>query len=299
MSIVSLLPSATEIICSLGLREQLVGVSHRCDYPPEVQGAAVVTRRMETPGASVQGLARDDELGPAELDREALLQCRPDLIFVRDGGKGLGSRQLEAALVGAEVSPTIVSLDPVSFEGVFHAVTTIGAMTETEDDAMELVESLREELGELEQQVLARQDQGRRPRRVAVLQGLTPLAASGRWVPEQVRRSGGWDLLGREGEAAALTSWEAVLEVDPQMLMIAPSGMTLIEAKAAWARVELPDFWAQLEAVRRKFVFILDPVYFCRPGPRLIGGVGMLAEIFDPEAFVDTSPDNSWTLGVE
>ncbi len=298
MRIVSFLPSATEIICALGLREQLVGVSHCCDYPPEIEGVAVVTRPASGSGAGSgagSDAKPDDELASAELIREALRACRPDLILVREDGAGPGSRQLEAVLVGADVSPTIVSLDPISLEGIFHSITTIGAMTETEDDAIELVEALREDLGELEQQVLTRHDQGLRPKRVVVLQGLVPLIASGRWVPEQVRRSGGWDLLGREGEPAAPTSWEAILEVDPEMLMFAPAGLTLHDAKIEFARLEKPEFWRDLEAVRRGQVFILDPIYFSRPGPRVIDGVGMLAEIFDPDAFIDTSPPASWT----
>jgi iron complex transport system substrate-binding protein len=295
MRIVSLLPSATETICALGLRDQLVGVSHCCDYPPEIEGGAVIPRPGGGAAAPPRGPTPDDELGSAELDREALLACRPDLILVRDGGAGPGSRQLEAVLVGVDVSPTIVSLDPISLEGIFHAITTVGAMTETEDEAIELVEALREDLGELEQQVVARHDQGLRPKRVVVLQGLSPLIASGRWIPEQVRRSGGWDLLGREREKAALTSWEAIRDVDPEMLIIAPAGLTLREAKAEFGRLERPEFWSDLEAVRRRQVFILDPIYFSRPGPRVIGGVGMLAEIFDPDAFIDTSPPLSWT----
>ena len=278
-----------------------MGVSHGCDYPPEIEGVAVVTRPAggsRVVASSAVGPAAtgpDDELTSAELDRPALLACRPDLILIREDGEGPGSRQLEAVLVAAEVSPTILSLDPISLEGILHSITAVGAMTEAEDDAIELVEALREDLGELEQQVLARHDLGLRAKRVVVLQGMAPLIASGRWVPEQVRRSGGWDLLGREGERAAPTTWEAVRDVDPEMLMFAPAGLTLREAKAEFARLVRPEFWPDLEAVRRRQVFILDPIYFSRPGPRVIDGVGMLAEIFDPDAFIDTSPPVSWT----
>jgi iron complex transport system substrate-binding protein len=310
MRIVSLLPSATEIVCALGLRDELVGISHRCDYPPEIEGVALVTRPISdraTAGAAVAlgalgeaGAAiEDDELGPSELDRAALLAAAPDLIIVRDGGFGPGPRQIEAALVSAEVTPTVVTLDPVTLEGIFHSITTIGAMTESEDDAVELLEALREDVGEMEQGVLARHDQGLRPKRVVVLEGLSPLMASGRWVPEQVRRSGGWDLLGREGEPACPTTWEAIRDVDPEMLMLAPAGLTLRETQAVWSEIERPAFWDELVAVRRGQVFFLEPVYFCRPGPRVVDGIGMLAEIFDPDGFVDTSPPDSWTILLE
>jgi iron complex transport system substrate-binding protein len=300
MRIVSLLPSATEIICALGLSDQLVGVSHRCDYPPEIEGVAVVTRpQVGAPSPTDLPTGPHDELGPSELDRAALLVAAPDLIFARDGGRGPGSRQLEAALVGAEVTPQVVILDPITLEGIFHSITTVGAMTESEDDALELLEALREDIGEIEQAVVARHDGGLRPKRVVVLEGLSPLTASGRWIPEQVRRSGGWDLLGREGETAPPTTWESIKDVDPEMLVIAPSGMTLSQAQALWRSLDRPAIWGELEAVRRGWVFFVEPVFFNRPGPRVVDGVGMLAEIFDPEGFVDTSPENSWTALAE
>jgi iron complex transport system substrate-binding protein len=312
MRIVSLLPSATEIVCALGLRDELVGISHGCDYPPETEGAAVVTRparrraHEEADAASDEAAAVrnpfvHDELGPAELDAQALREAAPDLVIVRGGASGsaIGPRQVKEALGDRPDEPVIVSLDAVSMEGIFHAITTIGAMAEAEDNAIELLEALREDLGDLEQQVALRHDEGVSAPRVVVLQSLEPPFASGRWVPEQVRRAGGWDLLGREGETAPLSSWEAVLDVDPEMLFIAPSGLRLPAAKRAFARMEQPEFWRDIQAVRTGRIFIVEPVYFERPGPRIVDGVAMLAEIFDPEGFVETSPPASWTPIIE
>jgi iron complex transport system substrate-binding protein len=302
MRIVSLLPSATEIVCALGLRDELVGVSHCCDYPSEIEGVAVVTRpRPAGDRGQAHHLFVDNEIGPGELDVEALRAAQPDLVIVRDAiaGSGIGNRQVREALGESAGEPVIVSLDPVSVEGIFHSITTIGAMVEAEDDAMELLEALREELGDLEQQVIVRQDEGVRAPRVVMLQGLEPPFASGRWVPEQVRRAGGWDLLGREGESASPIDWETVRDVDPEMLLMAPVGMHLPAAKRAFARTQLPEFWHEIEAVRRGRIFIVEPVYFERPGPRIVDGVGMLAEIFDSNGFIDTSPPGSWTPVME
>jgi iron complex transport system substrate-binding protein len=119
---------------------------------------------------------------------------------------------------------------------------------------------------------------------------------AGRWVPEQVRRSGGWDILGREGEPASPTTWEEIRDVDPEMLIFAPAGLTLRQAQALWNKTPLPEFWDDLGVAARRYVFFVEPVYFNRPGPRVVDGVGMLAEIFDPEGFVDTSPPDSWTV---
>lgn len=301
MRIVSLFPAATEIVCALGLRDQLVGVSHGCDYPPEIEGTAVVTRPRTAGGAATAhtAAAPGEEMGPTELDRPTLLASQPDLVIVREGGLGLSAEAVRAAFDAAEAAPSIISLDPVSLEGIFHAITSIGAMAETEDEAMGLIEVLREEIGEIEQEVVVRHDKGLAPRRVVVLEALEPLLASGRWVPEQVRRAGGWDLLGREGEPASETSWEEIRDVDPEMLVLAPAGLSLRETQRAWSRTQRPEFWDEIAAVRRGQVFVVEPVYFCRPGPRVVDGVGMLAEIFDPEGFVDTSPPNSWTLPIE
>jgi iron complex transport system substrate-binding protein len=277
------------------MSDRLVAISHRCDYPPEIEGVAIVTR----PKSSARAAAGDDELGPSELDRAALLAAAPELVIVGDRGAGPRTRDVDAALVGVEHSPQIVALDPITLEGIFHSITTVGAMTESEDDAIELLEALREEIGEIEQGVLARHDSGLRPRRVVMLEGLSPLLASGRWVPEQVRRAGGWDLLGREGEPASPTTWQAIRDVDPEMLFFSPAGMTMSRTQDLWKSGERPEFWEELEAVRRGQVFFVEPVYFCRPGPRVVDGVAMLAEIFDPDTFVGTAPEDGWTPLVE
>ena len=299
MRIVSLLPSVTEIVCALELRDQLVGVTHRCDYPPEIEGVPVLTRPYGVAAGDAALVTAAafavDDMGPFELDIEAFLASQPDLVVMRDG-PGHGADQVRKAL--AELTgerPAVVSLDPVSIEGIFHSVTTIGAMAEAEDEALGLLEVLREDLGDLEQQVVARRDEGIKACRVVVLEGFEPPVLSGRWVPEQVRRAGGWEVLGREGDSAAATTWEVIRDIDPEMLILAPAGIHLPAAKRAWQRAEKPEFWTDLEAVRRGQVFVVEPVYFSRPGPRVVDGVGMLAEIFDPDGFVETSPVASWT----
>jgi iron complex transport system substrate-binding protein len=318
MRILSLLPSATETIYALGLEEELVGVGRASDFPPEIESVPVVTGPMKRrtpapasnapaeapadPSGAQRAAARslppssDDELETGAIDIAGIEAAEPDVIFI---GRATSEVKLRDALVRLDPSPQIVTLDPSSIEGIFHAISTVGSMTETEDDAIDLIEELREDIAAIEQQVLVRQDQGLRPKRVVVLQGLDPLLASGRWIPEQVRRSGGWDLLGRESEAASPTTWEAVRDVDPEMLIFAPVGLTLLQTQALWRKLERPAFWEDIDAVRRGQVFFVEPVYLNRPGPRVVDGMGMLAEIFDPDAFVDTSPPDSWTPLVE
>src|SRR5947208_2051649 len=134
------------------------------------------------------------------------------------------------------------------------------------------------------------------PPEVVAVEWLDPPFAAGHWVPEQVRRAGGWEILGAEGERSTQTTWAAVREVDPEMIVLMPCGFHLDETVAEWSRTPRPAWWKELEAVRRGNVFAVDgSAYFSRPGPRVIDGIGMLAEIFDPNAFIETSPPVSWT----
>ena len=189
-----------------------------------------------------------------------------------------------------------MSLEPTSIEGILNTITTVGAMTEAEDAAIDLVESLRERLSAIEAKVQARRDAGGRSPRVVALEWLDPPFASGHWVPEQVRRAGGWELLGADGDRSRETTWRAVTEVDPEMLLLMPCGFHLAETQAEWARTPRPPGFEELTAVRRGQVFALDgSAYFSRPGPRVIDGIELLAEIFDPDAFVDIAPFGSWT----
>jgi iron complex transport system substrate-binding protein len=305
MRIVSLLPSATEIVCAIGLGDELVGVTHECDYPPEVVGKPVVTRSVHDLSTSssrdIHRLVTAAVHGGSSLyalDEEALAAAKPDLIVTQELCRvcAVSYREVNEVARAIDADITVVSLEPTSIEGIFHAITTVGAMAETEDAAIDLVESLRERLGAVEAQVQARRDAGRRPPRVVGLEWLDPPFAVGHWVPEQIRRAGGWDLLGSDGERSSQTTWDEIAEVDPEMLLLMPCGFHLVETVAEWARTPRPPGYAELAAVGRDRVFALDgSSYFSRPGPRVIDGIELLAEIFDPDGFVDVAPPGSWT----
>src|SRR4029079_274064 len=191
---------------------------------------------------------------------------------------------------------TVISLEPTSIEGIFHSISTVGSMTEVEDAAVDVVEGLRERLWASERRVSERRDAGRRPPRVVGLEWLDPPFAVGHWVPEQIRRAGGWDLLGRDGDKAVETTWDAVREVDPETLVLMPCGYHLPETVTEWDRTPRPAWFPDLSAVSRGQVFAVDgSAYFSRPGPRVIDGLELLADVFDPDAFVDSAPPGSWT----
>ena len=305
MRIVSLLPSATEIVCALGLVDELVGVTHECDWPPEVTGRPVMTSSVHDLTAVSSGeihtLVSDAVHGGSSLyalDEEALDAARPDLILTQELCQVCAVSYREVNEVAREIDAaiTVVSLEPTSIEGILNTITTVGAMTSAEDEAVELVETLRTRLGIVETRVHERRKEGHEAPRVVGLEWLDPPFAVGHWVPEQIRRAGGWDLLGNDGQPSRETDWRTVADVDPEMLILMPCGFHLAETVAEWERTPRPGAWSSIEAVRRGNVFAVDgSAYFSRPGPRVIDGIELLAEIFDPDAFVETAPPGSWT----
>jgi iron complex transport system substrate-binding protein len=291
--IVSLLPAATEILLAIGLEEELVGVTHRCEVPPELGDPPVLTRRG--PGDRVD-----------VLDRDGLIDAQPDLVIVGDGDDGtIGARAVDAVFAAfadaaadagddAVPAPSVLTLTPHSVEGVLNGIVAVGAMTEAEDEALGVVEGLRERLKGTEEIVVGRRDHGFRPPRVILLGAVDPPRTVGHWIPDQVRLAGGWELLGQDGERAGPTTWAAVRDMDPEVLVLLPDGLPLREAVHAWEATERPEGWADLRAVREDRVFVVDGSCFTLAGPRVIDGIEILAELIDPAAFDGMSPPATW-----
>lgn len=293
MRIVSLHPAATEIVFALGLADELVGVTAWCDEPAAARAMPVVAHRLAAPRAgSLPGP------GLLALDLDALEAADPDLILLSDAVRvvDVGAREMREIADGIDEEIAVLTLDPVSIEGVLNAIQTVGAMTEAEDAAMDVVVGLRERLQAIEAIVVGRRDRGFVPPRIAALEWLDPPVSVGRWIPEQVRLAGGWELLGREGERGAVTSWDDVRDVEPEIIVLMPAGLDLPSSVAAWEALPRPQGWADLQAVREGRVFAVDgSSYFWRPGPRVIDGIEVLAEIVDPLAFDGMSPPDSFT----
>ena len=305
MRIASLLPSATEIVCAIGLADELVAVTHECDWPPEVVGKPVVTRSVhDLRGVSSREIhtrvsaAVHGGSSLYALDEEALAAARPDLILTQELCRVCAVSYTEVNEVARRIDAdiTVVSLEPTSIEGIFHSITTVGAMTEMEEASVDVVESLRERLSVVERGVAARRDGGQHAARVVALDWLDPPFAVGHWVPEQIRRAGGWDLLGADGERSRETTWDAVRDVDPEILFLMPCGYHLAETVEEWRRTARPEWYRDLRAVQHGAVLALDgSAYFSRPGPRVIDGIELLAEVMDPNGFRDIAPPGGWT----
>jgi len=304
MRIVSLLPSATEIVCALGLADELVGITHECDWPPEIAGLPVMTRSVhdlsQASSREIHGLVERSVHGGSSLyalDEAAMAAAEPDLILTQELCTvcAVGYRQVNEVARRIDAGISVVSLEPTSIEGILNTISTVGAMTDAEDEAVEVIGGLRERLGLIESRVAERRAAGRSAPRVVGLEWLDPPFAVGHWVPEQIRRAGAWDLLGAEGDRSVETTWAAVREVEPEQLILMPCGFHIEDGLDAWRRTPRPAGWAELGVVRDGEVFLVDgSAYFSRPGPRVIDGVELLAELFDPEGQVGAAPYGSW-----
>jgi iron complex transport system substrate-binding protein len=304
MRIVSLLPSATEIVFALGLGDQLVGRTHECDFPPEVVDVPVVTEDL-TLGSAGTSREIHDRISHAlhggssvyRLDAELLAALRPDVVLTQElcDVCAVSYREVSTAVRAIDGDTTVVSLEPHSIEGILNTISTVGAFTEAEDEAVGLIELLRERLAAIENLALERRLQGIPARRVVVLEWLDPPFASGHWVPEMVRRAGGWELLGREGERSAETTWDQIRQVDPEQLILALCGFDASRAARELEVAALPSWFDGSAAVHDGGLFAVDGAgLFSRPGPRIVEGIATLAELFDPEGFAGSGPSGSW-----
>jgi iron complex transport system substrate-binding protein len=291
--VVSLLPAATDAVCSLGVAPLLAAVSHECDAPELPDALPRVTRAMV--GALVDSAAIDArvrELGDAgeplfALDGERIAGLAPDVILTQGVCDVCAVSEHDVRALGERlaVAPRIVSLDGSTMEGVFADVARVGEALELRAEAEALLDSLRDRLGRVHLTLKAAQ--APRPR-VAVIEWTQPIFAAGHWVPDMIRRAGGIDVLAASGDHSTERTVEQVRGADPEVLVVAPCGFDLVRAerearalleKSAWSWTAGRAVWA-LDANR----------YVSRPGPLLVTGVEALAALLHPGLFGPPDP---------
>jgi len=282
MRIVSLVPSATEIVCRLGLLDDLVGVSGDCDFPEEIAGVPVLSRPVATPdltSAAIDRRIREDVHSGTSvyhLDAETLARVNPTLILTQElcavCAPSFTTVRRAARLL--EVPVRIVSLEPRSLGDVLDNVQLVADLAGIAARGRSVVAELRARID-----AVAAGTGAARPR-VAVLEWVDPIFVGGHWVPDMIAAAGGVDILGVAGAPSAQIPWAAVLEARPEVLIIAPCGFHLARAREEAALLSRRDGWRDLPAVRRGQVYIVDASsYFNRPGPRLADGVEILASV--------------------
>jgi iron complex transport system substrate-binding protein len=284
MRIVSLVPSATEMLYALGLGPEVVGVTHECDYPAGARELPKVTRDVLPAGlsaAEIDAAVKERTLAGEsiyELDEEALHELEPDLIVTQAlcSVCAVSYDDVRAIAEEIETQPMVVSLDPHTVGEVLGDARTLAQATNRKDAAVELVQRAAARIDRVR---VATRDV-RRPRVVA-LEWLDPPFVAGHWTPQLIGFAGGDDVLGFSGENSEERSWAQLAAVQPDVAVVMPCGY---DAQIAHREAEMHR--DQLAAVGAGEVVAVDAAaYFSRPGPRLVDGLELLAHILHPELF--------------
>ena len=289
--IVSFLPSATEMACALGLSDQLVGITHECDYPPEIKGKPVVVRKtlpIEKMSQWEIDVAVSERMRDGrslyEVDEKLLQELAPDLILTQDLCQvcAPSGNEVSQALNLLPKQPQILWLTPNSLEQIFANLHELGEATGRTKKAEELVAAGRARLKKI---AAVTRNLSDRPR-VFCMEWLDPVYCSGHWVPEMVRIAGGVDALAREGSDSVRITWDKVLEWNPEILIITPCGFNLEQAIEQSQQLFIYPGWSSLPAVLDGRVYAVDAnSYFARPGPRVVDGTELLAHLIHPDLF--------------
>lgn len=291
MRVVSLICSATEIVCALGRGDDLVGRSHECDYPPDIEALPVLTApQFELGGSSgeidtrVKDLVRDG-LAIYRIDAGLLRDLRPDVIVTQDQCEVCGASlaDVEAAVCDWTGAPVkIVSCKPLGLADVWTDIRHVGEALGASDAAERVVAELQARMNAIAETAA---DLPEKPT-VATVEWIDPLMAADHWMPELVAMAGGRNLFGAAGGPAPWIDWEDLRAADPDIVLVLPCGFGIERSLAEMPALTAQPGWPNLRAVQNDRVFVTDGNrYFNRPGPRLAESLEILAEILHPAHF--------------
>lgn len=300
LRIVSLIPSATEIVAALGLTDAIVGRSHECDYPPEIQDRPVCTQarlNSNQPSADIHNSVNDllqSALSIYDIKIDVLEQLQPTHIITQDQCDvcAVSLADVEKAVAQLTKSqPQIISLQPNQLSDVWSDIDRVADALGA--DSLRMVEDLQARVKICEQKTQALME-ATQPT-VACLEWTDPLMLAGNWVPEMVTIVGGQPLAGVAGQAAPKLEWESLLAANPAVIIFMPCGFDLNRTRSeAMLLAQRPE-WQNLHAVKTGRVYITDGNwYFNRPGPRLADSVEILAEILHSEVFQYGYEGTAW-----
>jgi iron complex transport system substrate-binding protein len=294
MRLVSLLPSATEILFALGFDREVVGVSHECDFPPRARTKRIVIHSripQDTSPEEIDRLVRDYVSRGESLyavDAEALEELAPDLIITQDLCHVCAASpdDLATALSRFAPRPQVLCLNPQDLGDVWRDILWVGEETCRGNAAESLLKRIGAQLGQIGRAVAGTSE---RPR-VAFLEWLQPFYVGGHWVPEMIQRAGGEDVFGCARTPSFRVTLQDIVEAVPDILLIAPCGYGAQQARGEYLSLSLPEQWSAIPAVRNNRVYALEAnSYFSRPGPRLVTGIETLAKVFHP--LLEVSPE--------
>lgn len=300
MRIVSLLPSATEIVCALGYGDQLVGRSHECDHPASVIALPACSRpriRVDVASDAINQSVTDivsQGLSVYEIDEETLRSLAPDFIVTQTQCEvcAVSERDVERAVrEWLDGQGEIVSLNPNRLEDVWADIVRVAVAFGNRRNGEDVVAALRERMSVIAQAVST---QERKPR-VAVIEWIEPLMAAGNWMPELVEMAGGENLFGETGSHSPWMSFDALREADPDVVVVTPCGFGLERTRREMPPLTELAGWKDLEAAKNDRIFLADGhQFFNRPGPRLVESLEILAEMLHPEVTGSEHRGTAW-----
>jgi iron complex transport system substrate-binding protein len=298
MRIVSLLASATEMIAELGCLDQLVGRSHECDYPPQVQRLPLIsTVQINTETSSAEIDAQIKQLASQKqtaqnntlkalsiysINVELLQKLQPDIIFTQTQCEvcAVSEHDVVAALQQLTgLRPRIISLSPYTLNDVWEDIMRVGQALGRQEQATTLVTSYKNRLANLQNRTAILNEGKPRPR-VAILEWLDPLMGAGNWTPELVMYAGGESIFGESGMHSPWLSWQELLNTDPDVLILAPCGFSLTRTLSDLPLLQRHPAWQSLQAVKQSRVYVIDGNYYLnRSGPRLVESAELVAHV--------------------
>jgi len=294
MRIVSLLPSLTELVCALGRGDELVGVTHECDYPLGVELIPHLTRSNiphDASSATIDALVTEQRGSLYELDAATLDELRPDLILTQEQCDVCAVNETTVRRTAAtlRVPPDVESVNPIDLEGLFAMFRRIGAILDARPAAAELIERFLKTGDEIAHRI-----EGEPIPRTLLLEWVDPPFSSGHWNPEIIALAGGREVIGRAGERSARITWAEIDRADPEAILISACGFSVDRTEAELAILaDRPD-WQGLRAVRNGRVALTDgSAYFSRPGPRLEASIRVAAAFLHPDQCGDMAPLDS------
>jgi iron complex transport system substrate-binding protein len=302
LRVVTLIPSATEIVAALGFRDRIVGRSHECDFPARIDALPALTApKLKTEGHSAELNERvkrliEQGLAVYRVDAPLLKKLAPDVIVTQDQCQVCAASlaDVEAATRDWTDRPiNIVSLNPMSLDDVWRDIAKVAEALGVPDQGKSLIHSLTQRMRMTGDRAATVKQ---RPR-VALIEWIEPLMAGGNWMPTLVEMAGGTNLFGTAGQHSPWLEWEALKAADPDAIVIAPCGLDLARIRADYPALGKLAGWSELRAVKAKRVYFADGnQYFNRPGPRLVETLEILAEILHPDRFSFGLKGRAWEL---
>jgi len=288
MRICSLLPSATEIAFALGLADQVVAVSHECDYPPEASNRPVLTK-----SAIHQKIHRSLEVDREveqrggdiyEIDEKLLANLKPDLILTQELCHvcAVSYKRVKEAARVLDADTKIVSLEPTNLEEIVDNILLVGRMTNKLAEAEKLAAQMLRRIDRVREKTKTVQDKPR----VFFMEWLQPPWAGGHWIPQMVDYAGGFEGLGRLGKPSHRIEWDQVVEYEPEIIVLSPCGLDANQVMEEAHVLASYTEWNEIPAFQSSRIYAVNAsAYFSRSGPRVVDGLDILAHIIHPELF--------------